>query len=77
MVKRTVQRFKSPLEALGLPKLPDLPNPEEIKEKLGKLDEVVEAAKEIPSTLVSRFSEANGVFKEAQVSFGKTRIPKK
>jgi len=76
MVKKTIKTFKSPLEALGLPKLPNLPHPDEIREQLEKVKEVVDAAKEVPATLVDRFKEADGTFRDAQRSFGNTRIRK-
>jgi hypothetical protein len=74
MVKKTVTRFKNPLEALGLPSLPKLPDPEEIREHLSHVSEIVDAAKEVPSGLIDRFKEADGTFRDAQRTFGHARI---
>lgn len=77
MSKKVVRKLTSPLELLGLPSLPDLPEPGKIKEIVEKLNETLGEVKEVPETVLNHFAGADENFRNAQKAFGGVRIKKK
>jgi len=74
MAKRTIKKITSPLSLLGLPELPD---PESIKEAAGKITEIISEVKNVPKALVEHFTDADTDFRGAQKAFRGVRVRKK
>jgi hypothetical protein len=71
MADRIVHRFNSPFKMLGLPEPPPLPNAEDLSEIADKIGGIVDQAKKLPQTVITKFGEADEDYRNAQRSFGK------